>query len=77
MAKQWRAKLGAHKPTTAAVTLPYCGTTVTVPAGTQAVHVDEDGGGWAIDDIAWLVQATGNTHDPHYRFLYLPAAAFG
>jgi hypothetical protein len=58
---------------------PAAAVRLTVPAGTRAAYVRDlhaHGGGWVVDDIAWLVAATGNSHDPHYRYLVLPALAF-
>lgn len=49
---------------------------ITIPAGTRAVLVEGQGGGWAVDDIPLIVRLTGNTHDPHYRYAWLPAEAF-
>lgn len=46
---------------------------VTIPAGTRAKLT---GAGWAVDDIPLLVRLTGNRHDPHYRYVWLPKEAF-
>jgi hypothetical protein len=49
---------------------------VTIPAGTRAKLVEGTGGGWVVEDVDLLVRLTGNSHDPHYRYLFLPAEAF-
>lgn len=49
---------------------------VTIPAGTVAVLVEGHGGGWAVASEALLMRLTGNTHDPRYRYAFLPDEAF-
>jgi len=65
--------------TTAEVTINYlahlgpaAAVTITLPVGTRCKRVD---GEWAVDDEALLVRLTGNTHDPKYRYAWLPASA--
>jgi hypothetical protein len=72
-----------HRTTTREVTISYLANLgagaacrVTIPAGTRAVLVEGTGGGWAVDDVPLLVKLTGNNHDPHYRYAWLPAEAF-
>ena len=45
---------------------------VTIPAGTRAVRVGAD---WAVADVALLARLTGNSHDPQFRYCWLPADA--
>jgi hypothetical protein len=54
------------------------GTPITVPAGTR-VRTAEQGTGlgyfWAVADVPLLIQLTGNSHDPVYRWCEVPADA--
>jgi hypothetical protein len=50
------------------------GSPVTLPAGADVVRVEGDGGGFAIASTALLIELTGNTHDPVYRFAWVDAA---
>ena len=44
---------------------------VTLPKGAAVHYVDSPGGGWAISSVQLLVELTGNTHDPHYRYAWV------
>lgn len=56
--------LGSHAPE------------ITIPAGTEAMLVPSPGGGWVVASERLLVELTGNTHDPKYRYCWLPDEAF-
>lgn len=45
---------------------------ITIPAGTEVVAVSESSG-FAVKHAALIVRLTGNTHDPHYRYVWVPA----
>jgi hypothetical protein len=52
--------------------------TVTIPAGTRCVLVDQPMGvAWAVDDVPLLVRLTGNRHDAVHRYVFLPLNAVG
>jgi hypothetical protein len=52
--------------------------TITIPAGTRCVAVDGPMGmAWAVGDVRLLMRLTGNTHDPKYRYVFLPNDAVG
>lgn len=47
--------------------------TITIPAGTRLVLVDQpQGAAYAVDDVPLLIRLTGNTHDPKYRYVFVP-----
>ena len=49
------------------------GTTITLPKGTVLVRVKGGSGpSYAVASEALLIRLTGNTHDPHYRYLFVP-----
>jgi hypothetical protein len=49
---------------------------ITIPAGTRAIAVmNPSGFKWAVDDVPLLIELTGNSHDPQYRYAYLPDEA--
>lgn len=51
---------------------------IMIPAGTRCVLVDgPQGCAWAVDDVPLLVKLTGNSHDPKYRYVFLPLDAVG
>lgn len=52
------------------------GIPIKVPAGTALVP-SKGGMGvdYAVASQAWLVAMTGNTHDPKYRFVFVPKDA--
>jgi len=61
------------------VSMTYCGTPITLPAGTR-VHLIKGASGtqgdlWAVSDIRQLMDLTGNRHDPKYRYAWVPADA--
>lgn len=73
------------RPTTREVTVDYLANLgpaaackVTVPVGTPALLIQDGSGAefWAVADVAWLVEVTGNTHDPYYRYCFIPPDAF-
>lgn len=45
-----------------------------IPAGTRVVRVPNGTGEdlWGVDDVPLLIRLTGNTHDPHYRYVIVP-----
>jgi hypothetical protein len=50
------------------------GTRITLPKGTEILEVKGTGGGFAVKDTALLVELTGNSHDPIYRYLWVAPA---
>ncbi len=49
------------------------GVTITLPKGTRLMSIHApDGYHWAVHNVALLVELTGNNHDPHYRYLWIP-----
>ena len=49
---------------------------IKVPAGTRLVpSTGGMGTDYAIASSDWLMKATGNTHDPKYRFVFVPKDA--
>lgn len=52
-------------------------TAITVPKGTKCKLVKSlnggAGDGWVIDDVPLLIKLTGNSHDPVYRYVEVPA----
>ena len=48
------------------------GTDVVIPKGTQVMHIKGTGGGYAVRNIELLAELTGNTHDPKYRYAWVP-----
>lgn len=55
----------------------YCGTPITIPAGTAVKAVPSSGGRtlFAVVSVKLLIDLTGNTHDPKYRYCFVPADA--
>ena len=58
------------------LTLTAWGATFTLPNGT-AVHKVKNASGtegdlWAVTSTALLIDLTGNTHDPKYRYCFVP-----
>jgi hypothetical protein len=57
---------------------PMLRTTITIPAGTKLRLVDDPMGvAWAVDDVQLLIELTGNSHDPIYRYVYVPNSLVG
>lgn len=55
------------------VTYPdFSGNAVTIPAGTEVMRVND---GWAVRSVKRLEELTGNTHDPKYRYCWVPEDA--
>jgi hypothetical protein len=53
-------------------------TAVTIPAGTQLVAVQNGiGTEYAVSSVALLIKLTGNTHDPKYRYCFVPSDVVG
>lgn len=48
---------------------------VTIPKGTRAALVEIPAPTWVVDDLPLLVELTGNSHDPQYRYCVLPRDA--
>lgn len=53
------------------------GVDIVLPAGTRVREVANGMGviEYAIDDVALLQRLTGNSHDPVYRWLFVPGEA--
>lgn len=53
------------------------GSSFTLPKGTRVRLVKNasgtEGDLWAVESIALLIELTGNSHDPKYRFAFVPA----
>lgn len=65
--------MSAKFTTSRAVTLNAWGTSITVPAGTRLSSIKNGlGTDYAVDDAPLLARLTGNTHDPKYRYLFVP-----
>jgi hypothetical protein len=73
--RQWKAKTVTGFRLARELEANAWGATITLPIGTAICLVHEENGGFAVEDVAWLKQITGNTHDPEYRFLYVPGDA--
>lgn len=74
--KQWHAKIAPiGYRLKRELEVNAWGAKITLPIGTKICLVIEENGGYAVADSEWLKQVTGNTHDPEYRFLYVPADA--
>lgn len=43
----------------------------TLPAGSAVKRVEGDGGGFAVESVPLLIALTGNSHDPHYRYVWV------
>lgn len=50
------------------------GSRVTIPKGTPVHFVSGIGGGWVVSSSKLLVELTGNTHDPKYRYAWISEA---
>lgn len=59
------------------VDMLYYGTPFMLPAGTKVRKVKGASGIdlYAVDSTALLIELTGNTHDPKYRYAFVPADA--
>lgn len=61
------------------VDLHYHGTDITLPKGTRVELIrgasGTEGDKWAVASIRLLMDLTGNTHDPKYRYAWVPADA--
>ena len=59
------------------VTIVYAGAEITIPKGTRLLIVPGGGGEvhFAVESQALLTRLTGNTHDPKYRYAFMPADA--
>lgn len=53
------------------ITANLWGSTVTIPAGTRVHFVKGIGGGWVVSSAKLLIELTGNTHDPIYRYAWI------
>jgi hypothetical protein len=53
------------------ITVNAWGQALVVPAETRVHYVAGGTGGWVVSDAAWIKKATGNTHDPEYRYLWI------
>lgn len=54
------------------------GTPITLPAGTRVRTAEQGlapGYFWAVADVRLLIQLTGNSHDPVYRWCAVPIDA--
>jgi hypothetical protein len=47
------------------------GSRVTIPAGTPVHFIKGAGGGWVVSSAKLLMDLTGNTHDPKYRYAWI------
>jgi len=67
--------------TTRDLELNLWGSTVTVPKGTKVRLVKGASGTkgdlYAVDSVKLLIGLTGNAHDPHYRYAFVPTDAVG
>ena len=52
----------------------YHGSRITIPKGSAVLHVDGNGGGFALASTSQLIALTGNDHDPKYRYCWLNGA---
>lgn len=56
--------------------LTIWGSTITLPRGTRLELVNHTsagkGGVWAVESEKLLSELTGNTHDPKYRYCFVP-----
>ena len=61
------------------VEMVYHGTPITLPAGTIVDLIKGASGTqgdlYAVRSIALLIELTGNTHDPKYRYAFVPTDA--
>jgi|JI10StandDraft_1071094.scaffolds.fasta_scaffold199727_5 hypothetical protein len=59
--------------------ITYCGQSITLPAGTSVKLVKGASGTqgdlYAVESVKLLIELTGNTHDPKYRYAFVPADA--
>lgn len=47
---------------------------ITIPAGTEVIPVEGGmGTEWAVKSEKLLIDLTGNTHDPKYRYCFVPS----
>ena len=53
------------------ITTIYCGSRITIPEGSEVLHIDGNGGGFVLASTSQLVALTGNTHDPKYRYCWV------
>lgn len=51
----------------------FYGADIVLPAGAAVVFVEGNGGGFALASTQLLIELTGNTHDPVYRYAWIPA----
>lgn len=55
------------------------GQKVTLPAGTKVRLIKEasgtEGDLYAVESVKLLIELTGNAHDPHYRYAFVPTDA--
>lgn len=52
----------------------YRGEAITLPEGALVFFVEGDGGGYAIESEALLVELTGDTHSPRYYYAWVNAS---
>ena len=61
------------------INMLYHGTPITLPAGTAVTLVKgasgTEGDLYAVESVKLLIELTGNTHDPKYRYAYVPTNA--
>ena len=58
------------------VPLELWGSNVIIPKGTR-VRLVKDASGtkgdlWAVESVSFLIKLTGNSHDPKYRYAFVP-----
>ena len=61
------------------ISMNYHGTPITLPTGTAVTLVKgasgTEGDLYAVESVKLLIELTGNTHDPKYRYAFVPADA--
>jgi len=63
----------AQGRTIKAVTVNYHGSRITLPVDTRVISVMGGlGPSWAVANAGLVMELTGNTHDPKYRYCWVP-----
>lgn len=70
--------MGVHR-TTRDLPLNLWGSDIILPEGTRVLQLKgasgTEGDLFAVADIAELIRLTGNSHDPKYRYAFVPSDA--
>jgi hypothetical protein len=66
MPKQRTGKLKRDLP------INLWGTDVVLPKGTNVEYPSKINSMWAVASVDLLIKLTGNTHDPKYRYAWVP-----